>query len=284
MTYTKDTEKHITTKVLSVMKGRGEKITMLTAYDFLTARFLDAVGIEVILVGDSLGNVIQGNETTIPVTLEEMIYHTKIVKRAVKNAIVVSDMTFMSYQVGTKEAIQNCGRVMKETGCDAVKMEGGDYIAETVRRVVEIGIPVMGHLGLTPQSINKFGSYKTRGKEKDEADKIFEDSLLLEKSGAFAIVLEKIPAPLGEKISKSLKIPTIGIGAGPDCDGQVLVTHDMLGMVEDFKPRFVRRYGNLATEMKSAFSEYIKDVKSGSFPSNEDVKSGSFPSNEESYF
>jgi len=149
-------------------------------------------------------------------------------------------------------------------------MKGGDYIAETVRRVVEIGIPVMGHLGLTPQSINKFGSYKTRGKEKDEADKIFEDSLLLEKSGAFAIVLEKIPAPLGEKISKSLKIPTIGIGAGPDCDGQVLVTHDMLGMVEDFKPRFVRRYGNLATEMKSAFSEYIKDVKSGSFPSNEE--------------
>lgn len=270
MTYTKDKEKHITTKVLSVMKERGEKITMLTAYDYLTARFLDESGIEVILVGDSLGNVIQGNETTIPVSLEEMIYHTKIVKRAVKNAIVVSDMTFMSYQVGVKEAIQNCGRVMKETGCDAVKMEGGDYIAETVRRVVEIGIPVMGHLGLTPQSINKFGSYKTRGKDKEEADKIYEDSLLLEKSGVFALVLEKIPAPLGEKISKSLKIPTIGIGAGKECDGQVLVTHDMLGMVEDFKPRFVRRYSNMATDIKNAFSEYIKDVKSGSFPTNEE--------------
>lgn len=258
--------KHVTTKVLYAMKQKGEKITMLTAYDFLTAKFLDESGIEVILVGDSLGNVIQGNETTLPVSLEEMIYHTKIVKRAVKNAIVVADMTFMSYQVGVKEAITNCGKMMKETGCDAVKMEGGDYIAETIRRVVEIGIPVMGHLGLTPQSINKFGSYKTRGTEKEEADKIFKDSLLLEKSGCFAIVLEKIPAKLGSKVSKAIKIPTIGIGAGPDCDGQVLVTHDMLGLVEDFKPRFVRHYANLATETKDAFRRYIRDVKEKKFP------------------
>jgi 3-methyl-2-oxobutanoate hydroxymethyltransferase len=257
---------HITTKVLSVMKQRGEKIAMLTAYDFLTAKFLDEAGIEVILVGDSLGNVIQGNETTLPVTLEEMIYHTKIVKRAVRNAIVVGDMTFMSYQVGVKEAITNCGRIMKESGCDAVKMEGGDYIAETVRRVVEIGIPVMGHLGLTPQSINKFGSYKTRGTEKGEADKIFSDALLLEKAGCFAIVLEKIPAKLGTKISKALKIPTIGIGAGPNCDGQVLVTHDMLGLVEEFKPRFVRRYASMAVDTKDAFRRYMKDVKDGKFP------------------
>lgn len=272
MSISKDTEKdkHITTKVLYSMKEKGEKITMLTAYDFLTAKFLDASGIEVILVGDSLGNVIQGNETTLPVTLDEMIYHAKIVKRAVKNAIVVADMPFMSYQVGTEEAIRNCGRMMKETGCDAVKMEGGDYIAETVRRVVEIGIPVMGHLGLTPQSINKFGSYKTRGKEKEEADKIYKDALLLEKMGSFAIVIEKIPAPLGKKISKALKIPTIGIGAGPDCDGQVLVTHDMLGMIAEFKPRFVRRYMNFADDVKKSFTKYISDVKSGQFPTKDE--------------
>lgn len=257
---------HITTKVLYAMKQRGEKITMLTAYDFLTAKFLDSAGIEVILVGDSLGNVIQGNETTLPVTFDEMIYHTKIVKRAVRNAIVVADMTFMSYQVGIKEAITNCGRVMKESGCDAVKMEGGDYISETIRRVVEIGIPVMGHLGLTPQSINKFGSYKTRGTEKEEADKIYKDSLTLEKAGCFAIVLEKIPAKLGTKISGALKIPTIGIGAGPNCDGQVLVTHDMLGLVEEFKPRFVRRYAHMAADMKDAFRKYISDVKGKKFP------------------
>ncbi|HEX2786842.1 MAG TPA: 3-methyl-2-oxobutanoate hydroxymethyltransferase [Ignavibacteria bacterium] len=270
MSIDKEKDKHITTKVLYSMKERGEKITMLTAYDFLTAKFLDASGIEVILVGDSLGNVIQGNETTLPVTLDEMVYHAKIVKRAVKNAIVVADMPFMSYQVGTEEAIRHCGRMMKETGCDAVKMEGGDYIAETVRRVVEIGIPVMGHLGLTPQSINKFGSYKTRGKEKEEADKIYKDALLLEKMGCFAIVLEKIPAPLGKKVSKAIKIPTIGIGAGPDCDGQVLVTHDMLGMIQEFKPRFVRRYMNFADDVKKSFTKYISDVKSGEFPTKDE--------------
>ena len=262
--------KSITTKVLLAMKKNKQKISMLTAYDFLTAKFLEQAGIDVILVGDSLSNVIQGNETTLPVTLEEMIYHTKIVRKAVSRALVVADMTFMSYQVGVTEAIINCGRVMKETGCDAVKMEGGAYIAETVRRLVEIGIPVMGHLGLMPQSINKFGSYKTRGMEKGEAEKIQKDSLILEKAGAFAIVLEKIPSALGKKISTSLKIPTIGIGAGPHCDGQVLVTHDMLGMTEEFKPRFVRRYMNLAEDMRNAFKHYIDDVRKGKFPTKDE--------------
>ena len=262
--------KSITTKVLLAMKKNKQKISMLTAYDYLTAKFLEQAGIDVILVGDSLSNVIQGNETTLPVTLEEMIYHTKIVRKAVSRALVVADMTFMSYQVGVTEAIINCGRVMKETGCDAVKMEGGAYIAETVRRLVEIGIPVMGHLGLMPQSINKFGSYKTRGMEKGEAEKIQKDSLILEKAGAFAIVLEKIPSALGKKISSSLKIPTIGIGAGPYCDGQVLVTHDMLGMTEEFKPRFVRRYMNLAEDMRNAFIHYIDDVRKGKFPTKDE--------------
>jgi 3-methyl-2-oxobutanoate hydroxymethyltransferase len=265
--YTKDLQ-NITTKVLYALKQKGEKIAMLTAYDYITAKFCDEAGIEVILIGDSLSNVIQGNETTLPVSLEEMIYHTKIVRRGVRKAMVVSDMTFMSYQVGLNEAIRNCGRVMKETGCDAVKMEGGNYIAEIVSKLVEIGVPVMGHLGLTPQSINKFGSYKTRGIEKEEAEQIYKDALILEQAGCFSIVLEKIPASLGAKISKELKIPTIGIGAGPECDGQVLVMHDMLGMIEEFKPRFVRRYMNLAQDMKDAFKRYIIDVKSKKFPSD----------------
>lgn len=265
--------KNITTKVLQAMKDKGVKITMLTAYDYLTAKLLDLSGIDIILIGDSLSNVIQGNETTLPVTLEEMIYHTKIVRRAVKRALVVADMTFMSYQVGVKEAIINCGRVMKETGCDAVKMEGGAYLAETIRRLVEIGIPVMGHLGLLPQSINKYGSYKTRGEDKQEAEQISKDALVLEEAGAFSIVLEKIPAALGKRITKSLKIPTIGIGAGPSCDGQVLVTHDMLGWVDPEKvamPRFVRKYMNLSEEMISAFKRYIEDVRSNKFPSKEE--------------
>ncbi len=265
--------KNITTKVLQAMKNKGVKITMLTAYDYLTAKLLDLAGIDVILIGDSLSNVIQGNETTLPVTLEEMIYHTKIVRRAVKKAFVVADMTFMSYQVGVTEAIINCGRVMKETGCDAVKMEGGSYLAETVRRLVEIGIPVMGHLGLMPQSINKYGSYKTRGEDRQEAEQILKDALILEKAGAFSIVLEKIPASLGKRITKRLKIPTIGIGAGPDCDGQVLVTHDMLGWVDPEKsamPRFVRKYMNLSEDMKKAFQRFIEDVRSNKFPSKEE--------------
>jgi len=257
---------HITTKVLQLMKDHDEKITMLTGYDYLTAKFLDAAKIEIILVGDSLGNVIQGNETTLPVTLEDMIYHTSIVRKGVERAMVVADMTFMSYQVGEDDAIRNCGKVMKLTGCDAIKMEGGNYIAGTVKRLVEIGIPVMGHLGLTPQSINKFGSYKTRGIDKTEAEQIYKDALILEKAGCFAIVLEKIPAKLGKKVSEALKIPTIGIGAGPFCNGQVLVTQDMLGMIEEFKPRFVRKYMNLAQDMKDAFRKYISDVKENKFP------------------
>ncbi len=266
----KDENRHITTKVLYSMKKEGEKITMLTAYDYLTGKFLDAAGVELILVGDSLSNVIQGNETTLPVTLEEMIYHTKIVKKAVEKAMVIADMTFMSYQVGVLDAVSNCGRVMKETGCDGIKMEGGNYLSETIRKLVEIGIPVMGHLGLTPQSINKFGSYKTRGVDKEEADQIFNDSIALEKAGCFSIVLEKIPTALGKKISKTIKIPTIGIGAGPYCDGQVLVSHDMLGMIEEFKPRFVRKYMNLAADMKEAFRHYISDVKENKFPSKDE--------------
>ncbi|MBN1634252.1 MAG: 3-methyl-2-oxobutanoate hydroxymethyltransferase [Ignavibacteria bacterium] len=262
--------KNITTKVLQAMKNKNEKIAMLTAYDFLTAKFLDQAKIDIILVGDSLSNVIQGNETTLPVTLEEMIYHTKIVRKAVKRAMVVADMTFMSYQVGVKEAILNCGRVMKETGCDAVKMEGGAYIAEIVEKLVEIGIPVMGHLGLMPQSINKYGSYKTRGIDRSEAEQIYKDALVLEKAGIFALVLEKIPAPLGKKVSHALKIPTIGIGAGPQCDGQVLVTHDMLGMIDEFQPRFVRKYLNLSTEIRDAFRRYITDVRNKNFPSKEE--------------
>ncbi len=257
---------HITTKVLQLMKEHDEKITMLTGYDYLTARFLDAAKIEIILVGDSLGNVIQGNETTLPVTLEEMIYHTSIVRKGVERAMVVADMTFMSYQVGEDDAIRNCGKVMKLTGCDAIKMEGGKYIASSVKRLVDIGIPVMGHLGLTPQSINKFGSYKTRGIDKLEADQIYKDALILEKAGCFAIVLEKIPAKLGKRISEALKIPTIGIGAGPYCNGQVFVTPDMLGMIEEFKPRFVRKYMNLAQDMKDAFRRYSSDVKENKFP------------------
>ena len=266
----KTNPRHITTKVLYNMKQKGEKIAVLTGYDFFAAKLLDESGIEIILVGDSLGNVIQGNETTLPVTFEDMIYHTKIVKKAVSNAMVVADMPFMTYHVGVKEAIQNCGRVMKETGCDALKMEGGHFIAETIRRLDEIGIPVMGHLGLTPQSINKFGSYKTRGVDKGEADQIYNDALELEKAGCFSIVLEKIPAKLGTKVSKALKIPTIGIGAGPGCDGQVLVMHDMLGMIEEFKPRFVRHYMNLAADMKDAFRRYIKDVKDRKYPTKEE--------------
>ncbi|MCB0720679.1 MAG: 3-methyl-2-oxobutanoate hydroxymethyltransferase [Ignavibacteriae bacterium] len=270
MSATSKDNKHITTKVLKQMKERGEKIAMLTAYDYLTAKFLDESGIEIILVGDSLGNVIQGYETTIPVTLEEMIYHTKIVKKGVKNAIVVGDMTFMSYQVGTEDAIRNCGKMLKLTECDAIKMEGGRHITETVRRVVEIGIPVMGHLGLTPQSIHEFGSYKTRGQSEEEAEQIYEDALALEKAGCFSIVLEKIPMDLGKKISEAISIPTIGIGAGPYCDGQVLVLHDMLGMNEEFKPRFVRRYMDFAKDLRGALKSYIKDIKSGDFPSKEE--------------
>lgn len=258
--------KKITTKTLINMKRSGEKISALTAYDYLIAKFLDEAGVDIILVGDSLGNVVQGNPTTLTVTVDEMIYHAKIVKKAVSKALMVVDLPFMSYHVDLQEAVRNCGRVMKETGCDAVKLEGGERIAEVVKHLVKVGIPVMGHLGLTPQSINIFGTYVTRGTDQKEARQIQNDAKILEQSGCFAIVLEKIPSALAKKISTSIKIPTIGIGAGLNCDGQILVTYDMLGMTEEFHPRFVRQYLNLAGEIKTAFRGYIKEVKDRKFP------------------
>jgi 3-methyl-2-oxobutanoate hydroxymethyltransferase len=258
--------KKVTTKRLVTMKANGEKIAALTAYDFLMARYLDEAGIDVMLVGDSLGNVIQGNSTTLTVTLDEMIYHAKIVRKSIRKALLVVDLPFMSYHVDLQESVRNCGRVMKETGCDAVKLEGGERIAEVVQHLVKVGIPVMGHLGLTPQSINIFGTYVTRGTDPKEAKQIQKDAKILEDAGCFAIVLEKIPAELAKKVTESIKIPTIGIGAGIDCDGQILVTHDMLGMTEMFRPRFVRRYLDLAKLTKDAFKSYIKDVKDGKFP------------------
>ncbi len=268
----KETEKakRVTTRTILEMKAKNEKIAALTAYDAITAKVLDESGIDIILVGDSLSNVFQGNETTIPVTLDEMIYHAKIVVRAVKRALVVVDMPFMSYQVDAEEALRNAGRILKETAASAVKLEGGQAIAESVRRMTEIGIPVMGHLGLTPQSINKFGGYKPRGEEKTEASRILADAKLLESAGAFSIVLEKIPAQLAAKVTKSAKVPTIGIGAGESCDGQILVYADMLGLTQDFKPRFVRHYANIAEEMHNAFVRYIDEVKKGKFPSKEE--------------
>jgi 3-methyl-2-oxobutanoate hydroxymethyltransferase len=248
------------------MKQTGEKIAMLTAYDFLLARLLDEVGVDVILVGDSLGNVVQGHETTLPVTVEDMIYHAKAVRRGVKNALIVVDMPFMSYQTSIDDAVRNCGRVMKEVGVGAVKLEGGEYVADIVRHLVRIGIPVMGYIGLTPQSINKFGTYEVRAQEKDEAEILLRDAALLADAGVFSMVLEKIPASLARRVTASVSVPTIGIGAGPHCDGQVLVVYDMLGLQENFRPRFVRRYAELAGTLRGAFSSYIRDVRSGEFP------------------
>jgi 3-methyl-2-oxobutanoate hydroxymethyltransferase len=248
------------------MKQSREKIAMLTAYDYLTARLLDEAGIDIILVGDSLGNVVQGHETTLSVTVDDMIYHAKAVKRAVKNALIVVDMPFMSYQNSLDEAVRNCGRVMKEVGVGAVKLEGGAYIAEIVHHLVQIGIPVMGHLGLTPQAINKFGTYEVRATEPSEANQLLRDAKVLADAGVFAIVLEKIPASLATRVTKGVRVPTIGIGAGPGCDGQVLVLYDMLGLTEEFRPRFVRRYGELAEDLRRSFRAYIEDVKAGSFP------------------
>jgi 3-methyl-2-oxobutanoate hydroxymethyltransferase len=256
----------VTTRTVLTMKRSGEKISMLTGYDFLVAKNLDAVGIDIILVGDSLGNVVQGHETTLPVTVDDMIYHAKAVKRAVKNALIVVDMPFMSYQTSVDDAVRNCGRLMKEVGVGAVKLEGGAHIAEIVRHLVRIGIPVMGHLGLTPQAINTFGTYEVRATEKAEAAELMRDARVLADAGVFAIVLEKIPTALAKKVTQTVSVPTIGIGAGPHCDGQVLVVYDMLGLTEEFKPRFVRRYAELAGEMRGAFRRYIKDVKSGDFP------------------
>lgn len=263
-------EKKVTTLRLAQMKKAGLKISCLTAYDYLTAKVFDEAGIDVILVGDSLGNVVQGLETTIPVTLDEIIYHTKAVSNGVSRALLVADMPFMSYQVSPQEAFRNAGRIMKETGANAVKLEGGQPATDAIERMTSSGIPVMGHLGLTPQSINQFGSYKARGRDPEEAARIYRDAHLLQEAGAFAIVLEKVPKELGNKITMSLNIPTIGIGAGPHCDGQILVYTDMLGLTIDFNPRFVRKYANMYEDMKKAVGNYIKDIRDEDFPNDKE--------------
>src|SRR6056297_717191 len=256
----------VTTQTVVDMKRHGEKISMLTAYDFTMAGIIDGAGVDVILVGDSASNVMAGHETTVPMTMDQMIYHTQCVVRGVDRALVIADLPFMSYQVTTKEALKSAGRMMKEAGAHAVKMEGGDPISNTVKRIVEAGIPVMGHLGLTPQSIYQFGTYKVRAKEEQEADQLLKDAKILEEAGVFSIVLEKIPSSLAKRVTESLSVPTIGIGAGPHCDGQVLVLHDMLGLNKDFSPRFLRRYADLHESMTGAVEHYISDVKEGSFP------------------
>ena len=262
--------KRITTNVLQEMKARDEKISMLTSYDYTLAKIVDDAGIDVILVGDSASNVVAGHETTLPITLDNMIYHASSVVRAVKRSLVVVDLPFGSYQGDSQRALESSIRIMKESGAHAVKLEGGSEIIESIERILTAGIPVMGHLGLTPQSIYKFGTYTVRAKENAEAKKLVEDAKLLEKTGCFSIVLEKIPAKLAKKVTKSVKIPIIGIGAGPDVDGQVLVLHDMLGMTHEFNPRFLRRYLNLYKDINDAVESYVKDVKSGNFPNEEE--------------
>lgn len=260
------TVKRVTTHVLYEMKHKGEKIAMLTGYDYSMARILDKAGIDIILVGDSASNVMAGHQTTVPITLNEMIYHASGVVRAVSRALVVVDLPFGTYQGNSIEALQSAIRIMKETGAHAVKMEGGSEIRESVERILSAGIPVMGHLGLTPQSIHKFGTYTVRATEAEEANKLIEDSRILEEAGCFALVLEKIPASLGKKVADERKIPIIGIGAGMYVDGQVLVLHDMLGITQEFSPRFLRRYHNLHAEMLGAIQNYITDVRSQDFP------------------
>ena len=262
--------KKVTTHVLQEMKHRGEKIAMLTAYDYTMAKIIDSAGIDVILVGDSASNVMAGHETTLPITLDQMIYHAGSVIRAIDRSLVVVDLPFGSYQANSKEALNSAIRIMKESGAHAVKLEGGREIKESIERILTAGIPVMGHLGLTPQSIYKFGTYNVRAKENDEAERLLEDARLLEEYGCFALVVEKIPATLATKVSQSISIPVIGIGAGAGTDGQVLVTHDMLGMTHEFSPRFLRRYLNLYESMGNAFKQYISDVKSKDFPSDKE--------------
>ncbi|MEM9894765.1 MAG: 3-methyl-2-oxobutanoate hydroxymethyltransferase [Bacteroidota bacterium] len=262
--------KIVTTHQLQEMKAKGEKIAMLTAYDYSMAKIIDQAGIDIILVGDSASNVMAGNETTLPITLDHMIWHATSVVKAVQRAFVVVDVPFGSYQSNSSEALRSSIRIMKESGGHAVKMEGGEEIKESVARVLSAGIPVMGHLGLTPQSIYKFGTYSVRAKEDAEAEKLVNDALLLEELGCFAIVLEKIPAKLGKKVAEKLKIPVIGIGAGIHVDGQVLVVHDMLGITQDFQPRFLRQYADLNSVMKNAFKDYVSDVKSQQFPNQQE--------------
>ncbi|MEX1011426.1 MAG: 3-methyl-2-oxobutanoate hydroxymethyltransferase [Balneolaceae bacterium] len=260
----------VTTQTVVDMKRSGEKIGMLTAYDYTMARIIDRAGIDVILVGDSAGNVMAGHETTLPMTLDQMLYHAACVVRGAERALVIADLPFMSYQVTAREALTSAGRMMKESGVHGVKLEGGAAIADTVKRIVDAGIPVMGHLGLTPQSIYKFGTYKVRAREEQEAEQLLRDAKLLEESGVFSVVLEKIPTKLAWKVTETLSVPTIGIGAGVECDGQVLVLHDMLGLNKDFKPRFIRRYDDLEESMSRAVGRYISDVKSLDFPNRDE--------------
>jgi 3-methyl-2-oxobutanoate hydroxymethyltransferase len=262
--------KKVTTHVLHEMKLRGEKIAMLTGYDYSMAKIIDAANIDIILVGDSASNVMAGHETTLPITLDNMIYHAQSVVRAVDRALVVVDMPFGTYQGNSKEALLSAIKIMKETGAGAVKLEGGSEVKESVNRILSAGIPVMGHLGLTPQSIHKFGTYVVRAKQEEEANKLIEDAHMLEETGCFALVLEKIPADLAEKVAREVKIPVIGIGAGPQVDGQVLVVHDMLGITQEFSPRFLRRYHNLYMEIKGAVESYIHDVKTLDFPNEKE--------------
>ncbi len=260
------TRNKVTTRRLGLMKERGQRIACLTAYDQVMARLLDQAGIDLILVGDSVSTVVQGLDTTVTVTMEHMVYHASLVRRGVQRALVVGDLPFMSYQVNSDEALRNAGRMVKEAGVEAVKLEGGESVCETVQRIVAAGIPVMGHLGLMPQSIHKYGTYQVRARDEDEAQELRRDAVRLENAGAFSIVLEKVPGDLAREVSESVSVPVIGIGAGEGCDGQILVTHDMLGICTRFSPRFVRRYASMADDMVSAFEHYLGDVRSGEFP------------------
>lgn len=259
----------LTINKIQEKKNAGERITMLTAYDYPTAQVVDEAGVDLILVGDSLGMVVLGYESTIPVTMDDMIRHTKAVVRGSKNALVIGDMPFMSYQVGISETLRNAARFLQEAGCQAVKLEGGVTVAESVRRIVDCGIPVMGHIGLTPQSINQLGGFRVQGKTLEAAERLLNDALALEKAGAFAIVMELVPRELAKLITSKLRIPTIGIGAGPWCSGQVLVIHDMLGLYTDFVPKHTKQYARMAGALKSAISDYVKEVRSGEFPGPE---------------
>ncbi|WP_397444862.1 3-methyl-2-oxobutanoate hydroxymethyltransferase [Polaribacter sp. R77954] len=270
MSTAKKQYKRITVKSLVEMKANGEKISMLTAYDYTMAKILDSAGLDVLLVGDSASNVMAGHETTLPITLDQMIYHASSVVRAIDRCLVVVDLPFGSYQSDPKEALRSAIRIMKESGGHSIKLEGGKEVKESIKRILNAGIPVMGHLGLTPQSIYKFGTYTVRAKEEAEAEKLMQDALMLEKIGCFALVLEKVPAKLATKVAKALTIPVIGIGAGNGVDGQVLVTHDMIGMTHEFNPRFLRRYLDLFADMTNAFESYVGDVKSGDFPSDKE--------------
>ena len=257
----------LTVRDIANMKARGDKIPMLTAYDYISARLADEVGIPMILVGDSLGMVMLGYDSTIPVTIEDMVHHTKAVSRGAKRALIVGDLPFMTYHLDTSQALRNAARLVQEGGAHGVKLEGGESVAEAVHRIVECGIPVMGHIGLTPQSVNRYGGYRVRGKGKEEADQLIRDAAALEQAGAFSIVLELVPALLSRVITRQVSIPTIGIGAGPHCDGQVQVLHDMLGLYTELVPRHARQYARLAEEMTDAFHRYVAEVKDGSFPS-----------------